>query len=420
MALLIGSIACALVVSFTCSLLEAALLSVTPSQMADIKQRNYRVGMIVRELKENIERPIAVILISNTAAHTVGAAVAGAQFAALYHNNWLWVFSLAFTLAMVQYTEILPKNLGVRFNRQIIQFSARGLRVAGIVMLPLIRLAYFLNRPFAVRTPPEVVDTADEISALAGEARNQQEINQRQERIINAAPRLSEQTASEIMLPVEQISFLNSVQTLKSAIDVAHVDYHTRYPVCENGDRNKVAGYVNFKEMVAVAGSAPDKDIMSILRPISFSRPDDTAANLLERFATQHVHLSIVRDDQKRTIGMVTLEDIVEELVGDLDDEFDPLPRTFYSPSDGFWVIGGGNPLTVLAREMNQDLPRRAEPVSVWFNRQLKRRPKVGDVFRYRAVEFTVRKVRRGRVMEFNVRKVGVPVAEVAAKNSGV
>ncbi len=406
--ILCGSIGFALVVSFICSLLEAALLSITPSQMADIRQRNYRTGCVVRGLKENIARPIAVILICNTAAHTIGAAVAGAQFGRLYGNNWLWIFSLAFTLAMVQYTEILPKNLGVRFNRQILSVAAGTLKNAGIIMLPLIRLVYLINRPFEFKSESEEMDTADEISALAGEARDAQEINPRQERIIKAAPKLSEQTALQVMLPVENISFLDAKQTIDESIKTAHIDFHTRYPVCENGDRNRVLGYVNFKEMVALSLNSPDKGLTSILRPISFSGPDDTAANLLEKFATQHVHLSIVRGADNRTLGMVTLEDIVEELVGDLDDEFDPLPRTFYSPNPGFWVVGGGNPMSMLARELHQELPRRAEPLSIWFNRMLKHAPRVGDVFRYRGVEFTVRKVRRGRALEFNVRKMQV------------
>ena len=109
------------------------------------------------------------------------------------------------------------------------------------------------------------------------------------------------------------------------------------------------------------------------------------------------------------TLGMVTLEDIVEELVGDLDDESDSLPRTLYSPNDGFWVIGGGNPMSVLAREMYIDLPKRTEPLSMWFSRMLQHPPKVGDTLKYHNAEFTVRKVRRGRALEFNVRRIEMP-----------
>ena len=110
-----------------CSLLEAALLSLTPSQLASLRQDHGKVGEICQKLKRDIEKPIAVILIVNTAAHTIGASVAGAQFDKLFGESWLWVFSLAFTLVMVQYTEILPKTLGVRFNEQVLIIAAKPL-----------------------------------------------------------------------------------------------------------------------------------------------------------------------------------------------------------------------------------------------------------------------------------------------------
>ena len=111
--LLVASMAMAITVSFMCSLLESALLSLTPSQLADITTKNPKQGELCSRLKDNIEQSLAVILICNTAAHTIGAAIAGAEFSKLFGAGWLGVFTLAFTLVMVQYTEILPKTLGV-------------------------------------------------------------------------------------------------------------------------------------------------------------------------------------------------------------------------------------------------------------------------------------------------------------------
>ncbi len=111
--LLCESMLMAIVVSFMCSLLESALLSLTPSQLADIATKNPKRGELCSRLKDDIEQSLAVILICNTAAHTIGAAIAGAEFSKLFGAGWLGLFTLAFTLAMVQYTEILPKTLEV-------------------------------------------------------------------------------------------------------------------------------------------------------------------------------------------------------------------------------------------------------------------------------------------------------------------
>ncbi|MBE6380608.1 MAG: DUF21 domain-containing protein [Lentisphaerae bacterium] len=406
---LVGSMLMALCVSFMCSLLESALLSLTPSQLADIRSKNPRQGELCSRLKKDIEQSLAVILICNTAAHTIGAAVAGAEFAALGFARWLGLFTLAFTLLMVQYTEILPKTLGVYYNRRIIAVSSGALVVMSVIMAPLIKLVHLINRPFEVKRGTSQPSAAAEIAALASLARREQKISSQQEHILLATPKLSERRADQVMLPVENISFISSEQTPAEALNAAPADFHTRYPVCENGDRNKVLGYINFKELVASYRAHPERTTLrDIVRPIAFLKPEDTAANLLERFALQHIHLGIVRDSSGRTRGLITMEDIIEELIGDLDDEFDPLPKTFYSPSEGFWVIGGGVLLSMLAGETPLAMPKSGLTLSDWFCRQLRRGPKVGDVLKYHNAEFYVRKIRRGRVLEFNVRRTGI------------
>ena len=408
MILLIFSVVLAIGISAACSLLEAALLSLTPSQVAVIQQKSPKIGEICRRFKRNIEQPIAVILICNTAAHTIGAAVAGSQFGELFGANWLWVFSLAFTLIMVQYTEILPKTLGVRFNIQVMLYSAELLSIMAVALRPLIVLIHWINRPFERHTKAMDASATQEISALAALARSSRQITTRQEQIINAVPLLSRKKAREVMLPVENISFLSDLQTLSEAINWTGTDFHTRYPVCKNGNPDQVLGYVNFKEVVATYRHNKEKgQLIDILRPLSVTDPEESAAMLLERFVTQRCHMAIVRDPHTgKTLGLATLEDIMEELLGDLDDEFDPLPRTFYAPGEGVWVIGGGIPLTLLSRETRLPLPKRTEPVAIWFAKMLKRKPRIGDVFRTAHAEFYVRKVRRGQVMEFTLKRI--------------
>ena len=403
----IGSVMTALVFSHCCSLMEAALLSLSPSQLAEINRSAPRTGKWAIALKQDIDKPLAVILIINTAAHTIGAAVAGASLNALSGGRYMWLFSLVFTLLMVQYTELLPKTLGVRFNARVMLFCAPVLHTLLYVFKPVIRVAQWFNKPFELRKP-ERPTTTEEISALASLARSSQTISSRQERIIKMVPHLSEKTARDVMLDVENISFLTADQTLTEAMNSTANDFHTRYPVCEENDKNEVLGYVNFKELVAIHRSHPGTvKVNDILRPIPFSEPDDTAAELLEHLTSQNCHITIVRDPKtKTTLGLVTLEDIIEELLGDLDDEFDPLPRTFYSPGENFWVVGGGVPLRLLARDTHLDLPLRAEPAGVWVSRILDRPVRVGDVIRHGNAEFYVRKIRRGQAWEFNLKRI--------------
>ena len=407
-----GSVATAMLVSHICSLLEAAFLSITPSQLADMRVRYPNAGKVALELKRNISRPLAVILIINTAAHTIGATIAGASLDAICHGSpkhatYMALFSLAFTLLMIQYTELLPKTLGCRFNISIVRITAIPMSFTVKLFLPVIWLTDIFNRPFERKKGVHAPSATEEISALAAMARSSQMISRYQERIIKMVPNLSQRTAQSVMIEAENISFIDAKLSLADALTITGRDFHTRYPICENGDINKVLGYVNIKELVTVQRSHTGAmTVRDIMRPISFVRPDDTASELLEGFASRHCHIMIVRDKDKNTLGLVTLEDIVEELIGDLDDEFDPLPRTFYSPREFVWVVGGGVPMTLLARDTALDLPLRTEPAAVWFSCQLDRPARVGDVLRYRNAEFHVRKMRRHQVWEFNIKRI--------------
>ena len=391
-------------------MLEAAILSLSPSQLATLRQKNPKNGRIVAALKREIDKPVAVILILNTAANTIGATIAGASFSNLFQGMYMGVFSIVFTLVIVQYSEILPKTLGCRFNIKVMNTAALPLHILTILLSPLIKFSHLLNRPFEPATVKHT-STAEEISALAALARSSQMISSRQERIIRMVPRLSERTALKVMVDAENISFFDSSISVSEAINSSGKDFHTRYPVCEDNDINKVLGYVNFKELVAMDLSHPgNMDITEVMRPIDFADPDDTAADLMDSFASQHSHMLVVRDPASgKTLGLVTLEDIIEELLGDLDDEFDALPRTFYSPSESLWVVGGGVPMTQLVRDTHLDLPRRAEPVGFWLAReldiQLDRQPRAGDMIKHKNAELYVRKIRRNQVWELNVKR---------------
>lgn len=403
---LLSGLGCAFAVSHICSLMEAAILSITPSQVAELRQKNSEIGNLVQNLKREIDKPLAVILIFNTAAHTIGAAVAGASFSELGYGTYMGIFSLLFTLLMVQFTELLPKTLGVRFNTSILLAAARPLQIATVILTPLIKLTKLINHPFDGRAPARPT-AAEEISALAAMARSNQVISSRQERIIRMVPSLSEKSAEEVMIALEDVSFLDADMSLDDAINATGDDFHTRYPLCIEGDRSRVPGYVNIKEIIlAVQHGKGDMKVSDIMRPIAFADSDDTASKLLEMFAAQHCHMTIVRDVVSgKTCGLVTLEDIVEELIGDLDDEFDPLPRTFYAPGENLWVVGGGVPLSQLARDTQLDLPRRTESISSWFGRELGKQVKVGDRLTWKNAELFVRKVRRRQAWEFHLKR---------------
>jgi len=406
MTLFILSIAAALAVSFVCSLVEATLLSLTPGQLAQLSQRHPSSGAAWRGFKRDINRPIAVILILNTTAHTIGASVAGAQFDELWGDQWIWAFSIALTFVMLQFTEILPKTLGVQLGTAMAPYMARPLQLALVVFGPFVWMLHALNRPFEARRAGGAAGgtAVDEIASLAALARISKDIGMEEERIILGATRLRARRAHELMIPLGQVVMLSDDLSLPRAIVAAHLDAHTRFPVHEAGARERVVGYINFKEMIYFMSANPrNPTLRGIVRPVNFIAPETTATELMKMFVEQHEHIAIVRGSDGRAQGLVTLEDLVEELIGDIGDEFDRLPRYSHPLEGGTWIFGGGVPMDEVSKCTGGGLPGGGDLFADFVAGLCGDAPKGGQVVRAGSHSVLVRRVRRGRVFEASV-----------------
>jgi putative hemolysin len=212
---------------------------------------------------------------------------------------------------------------------------------------------------------------------------------------------LSRKTAKDLMIPVEQITFLSSEQTLSQAIITAHLDPHTRFPVMEGNDCDNVIGYVNFKELVYRMRTNPaDPTLKGIIRPLRFVDEETSCQQLIKAFVDDHEHMALVQDGGQHTVGLITLEDLVEELVGEIEDEFDKLPKMIHPLSQGVWIVGGGVPMRTLCEKLDTPSLASDSNLSDWIIQQSGHVPAVDDRLRTEHLEFNVRRIRRGKVFE--------------------
>ncbi|MDO4575472.1 MAG: hemolysin family protein [Planctomycetia bacterium] len=411
--LFLGSLAIALCVSCLCSLLEAALLSLTPGQIEEMAIKHPRRAKVWRGFKENIDEPISVILILNTSAHTIGATIAGSQFSKICgENEWyITLFSIVFTYVMLQFTEIMPKTVGVRCNR-LVAGSFTGLLTTMIVFLrPVIFFVRFMNRPFEAKGSSGI-STMDELSALVRLAGVSRLIDKNQVRILEETSKLRKRTAREVMIPVDQITFLSTNQTIEGAVITVHLDPHTRFPLMEGANVHSIVGYVNFKDLIGVLRTNPKNPTLSgIARKVHFIDESEKLTDVLKVFVNEHAHIAIVRNAKKETLGLITMEDIVEELVGDLEDEFDTrLPNYVHPLGNHVFIVGGGAKLTEVLTLLNLD-PQLAEneniSLSAWLLNQFGTLPAPGKICTFHAWDFVVRRIRREKIFDVNILPVG-------------
>jgi len=368
----------ALGISFVCSILEACVLSLSLADIARISEKSPLVAKTWKIFREDIQRPITVILIINTLAHTIGASLAGAKFDQLFGTKWVLVFSLAFSFAMIQWTEILPKTLGVQYNKYIALVVGLPLRYLVMIFKPFVNVVQFLNKPFAKKNQADLKASAvEEISVLARFAALQQIISKDQERIVSQTISLPRIKVTDIMVKKDEIKFLSTKMSLMDALIEAHIHHHTRLPLMEGDNNDKVIGYVNFKDIVSALQTNPkDPSLKGIARPILEVRGNEQVSVLLNKLTRGYQHIAIVRDLEEKVAGLVTLEDVIESIVGEMHDEYDVLPNYVYQIAANRYLAGGGVGLKVLQEKIRSEFPNTEQTLNEWLLACLGKMPK--------------------------------------------
>jgi CBS domain containing-hemolysin-like protein len=308
--------------SFCCSLFEAALYAVTPSQLALLRDQRVRGAERLAALRQDVEEPIAAILTINTVTHTVGASVCGAMVADYFGGNTaVGIFAALFTVAVLVLTEIIPKSYGVKHAVRLGPLIVWPLQAMIWSVWPIVKASSWLMRLLTGGGAHEG-PTEDEVVVMS---RMAQDLRPEERRWVERALRLDQVTARDLMTPrtvVETVSAQTRVGELRER---APAWTHSRIPVIEGNDIDQVIGVVLRREIMnALVRGDEDVVISDLTTPLRFV-PDAFPANrLLDDFIAHRQHLVAVVGEYGGFQGVVTLEDVVEELLGsEIVDEYD-------------------------------------------------------------------------------------------------
>lgn len=323
-ALLITYVLLALVVSFLCSIAEAVLLSITPTYIAGLRDKKPKQAeLLVRLKQEQVDRSLAAILTLNTIAHTVGAIGAGAQAVAVFGSTWFGLFSAFMTLMILFLSEIIPKTLGAVHWRALAKPIALFVRGMIVVLYPFIIVTEQLTRLIARKKKLQLF-SRDEFIAMAGIGERTGEINRRESRIISNLFRFSVIKARDIMTPRTVIFGLKQDATVSEALEASPEIPFSRIPVYDS-DLDSITGIVLKDDLLlAKAQDRGDVTLSSLKRPLQSILPETALTELLEFLLDHRQHIALVVDEYGGTMGIVTLEDVVETLLGmEVVDEMD-------------------------------------------------------------------------------------------------
>lgn len=322
MILLLAYFALAIGVSFLCSLLEAVLLSLTPSYISSLQESHPRTGRLLHDLKASVDRPLSAILSLNTIAHTVGAAGVGAQAQVVFQNIPLAVISGVLTLLILIFSEIIPKTFGAVYWRQLAVSCAYILRVVMLTMWPLVVLSGHISKWITRENEMNTV-SRDEIDAMPDLGRKAGVLDPQDARLLESVINYQRVKLSDILTPRPVVKSLQLGMQIREAMEIAESENYSRYPVL--GDAERIHGYVMRSDILAAAARDEwDRRIDELLREMMILPELATVKSTFGKFIRNRAHIAGAVDEFGSFAGLVTLEDLLETLIGcEIMDEGD-------------------------------------------------------------------------------------------------
>ncbi len=322
--LLIFFISLSLIVSFLCSISEAALLTMTPSYIDTLSEEDPKGAMLLKNVKvDNIEKSISAILTLNTVAHTLGSLGAGAQAVIVFGNAWFGVFSAVMTLIILIGTEIIPKTIGTAYWRRLAIPVAYYVRTINIALLPIIWVTEKISR-LLTRGNQESSFNRHEFLALANQGESSGQMTEMETRIIKNSLALGMINVEDIVTPRSVVTAFDENMTVGDVFARYPKLPISRFPIF-NEDLDNATGFVLKSDLlIAKANQEIHTPIKQFRRDIHFVFAKLKLFDLLDLMLKQRVHIALAVGEFGEVKGLVSLEDVLETLLGlEIVDEFD-------------------------------------------------------------------------------------------------
>ena len=321
----------ALAISFLCSVLEAVLLS-TPVSYISMKENqgdktaflmmNYKTNVMMK-YKTNVDRPVAAILTLNTVAHTIGAAGVGSESVKVFGEAYFGIISAVLTLLILVFSEIIPKTIGASYWRALAMPSAKIIRVLIFITYPLVWISELLTKCFSPKIQPLTV-SREEVEAMVNVGTDEGVFAHSENKIIKSFLKIVNVTAKEIMTPYVVVSSVSRQTTMKEFYDNESLFPYSRIPVFDS-EKEFITGYVRRSNVLEkLAQDKFNEPVASIVRPILFFPETEKVSEIWQRMLEKKEHISVVTDEYGCMRGIVTMEDVIESMLGvEIVDECD-------------------------------------------------------------------------------------------------
>jgi CBS domain containing-hemolysin-like protein len=393
---------------------EIAFSSLNEIKLKHMIQNGHKRAKKTLELSENFDKVLTTILIGNNIVNIASASLATLIFIQYWGNAGVTISTAVMTVLVLVFGEITPKSIAKRIPESFALAVTYPLLLFMFILAPL-NLIFnlwqkLMTKLFKFQESPSI--TEDELLTYVSEAQQEGGINENEEEMIRNVIDFDDLKIEEIFTPRVKVVAVSVNETTKK---ITHAFRHygfSRLPVYE-GSIDHIIGVMNYKDYFnkVLLDRQPVENI--IKKPV-FVTEYMKISHLLELLKVNKSHMAIVKDEYGGTLGIVTMEDILEEIVGDIFDEHDEIIEQIKKIDDTHYQVKGDTDLDDLFEilEMEEDEDADYATVNGWVQDQLGRIPLTGDVFRFRFLKVTVTEADHKRVLEVSVEVLPISLVQ--------
>ena len=323
---LVISVLAVVLISAMCSLFEAVVLSSPLSHIEKLAQDGNKSGILFRQMRQNVDRPLSAILSLNTIANTGGATIAGAAFLKVFgaEGGYDIHFHAGLTFAVLFLSEVIPKTIGAVYSRPLTGWVARPLHGLVFLLRPLIALTGLATRAVSKGSSQGEDVSGEDLQSLARLGARTGAIEADEARVIQNVLSLKEKEARDVMTPRTVVFALPETATVESARSESGTWAHSRIPVYADEFEDIVGIVLRRDILAALARDRNEVQLSVLMRPVHFVSESTDLDRILDSFLEKRQHLFVVIDEYGGLAGVLTLEDVLEEILGvEIVDELD-------------------------------------------------------------------------------------------------
>ena len=388
---------------------EVALVSLTKHKAEYMLKKKKSGAIFVKRLKDNPQRMLATILIGNNLANVAASALATSVMIGIFKNYAVGIATGVMTLLILVFGEITPKSIAAKNNEVISRLVAPTIWYLSIILAPILSiLDKFLNRFIklvGIKAQEKAI-TEEELISMIKVAEEAGSIKEIEEKMLKSILEFDDINVGEISTPRRDMVLVESKVKIKDAFKVFLRKNHTRIPIYERQKEN-IVGITHIKDIIRnMHGKAKSLSVRKIMYKPYFVPEAKKISDLLRKFQKRKDHMAIVVDEHGSITGLVTLEDVLEEIVGEIMDETDIIAPNIKTIGKNTWIVNGKTDIDEINEKLNMKLKGKGyDTFSGFVLNYTGKIPKENDEINYKKFRLKIEEIEENRISKVRIEK---------------